>query len=348
MKKLSNLVAIAALVATTVLVGCKKEKVVVSPGSTVQQIAPQPLAGVPNCNATVNNGHLSFATQADVQAYHTYLETHSNTEINELEERNNFISLIRKMQIILNEYEALNEKRETTMQEILAFRELHKDYVTITDDDFYPNIKGFSNRLISPNGYVQVGGRLSKYVGQDIYTTNVDNAALLALGSYTNSLVHHSQVKVVKMKKNTRQLNQWENFYRYDISKCSRWHSTQLDIEFYALTDYDWVSGNATASCGFNYFLKNKKRGWTGIWYAHTRPSSNQGYYGAAYSTIVNYNDVANSNFVYKSYCGNTWTANFSNGTAAQQWANGVLGNTWAFMTGTVTYNVCGTKTWTY
>jgi hypothetical protein len=290
--------------------------------------------------------------------YYKYLETHSDDDIDKLELQNNFISYSRKVESILREYEILNENKETTRDEIIAFREKYKLYITITDEDFFPNIEGISNRLINSEGYIQVGDDISKYVNQKIYTTNIDNINLLENKSFSNELINESQVKIIKIEPNTddnritAQINDGVHSASHvEKHKCRRWHKTTISIKYFKSVRMPGYgqSGYITASVGYHYYLKNMKRGWTGIWYGQSRQSRNQGSYQSAYNGSGSYNDYSNSVTTSRTYNAHWWwTAYNGNYYDAYVWAGGYFTSAYGWVEGTVTYDVCGTRTWSY
>src|SRR5690606_13840785 len=121
------------------------------------QNSSQALSGLTNCNAKIINDYIAFDSIQDMNEYFIYLETHTTEEINQLEQDNGFISYDRKVEEILRAYEILNEDSTTSMQQILDFRTQYQDYLTITDEDFFLKIEGFSNRIVNKDGYLQIG-----------------------------------------------------------------------------------------------------------------------------------------------------------------------------------------------
>jgi hypothetical protein len=108
-------------------------------------------------------------------------------------------------------------------------------------------------------------------------------------------------------------------------------------------------TGNVTVAVGFEYYLKNLKRGWTGIWYGETRTSTFQGSHDASYPLYQTFNDVNTSISHTKIYNWSNWYTPWLNDPyGALVWANGITANIWAYVTGTVTYDVCGSKTHQY
>jgi len=350
-----SIIVLAIATIGIIFTSCQKEEQVFQNQET-ETTLEKPLLGVENCNATIKNGYISFKTVADVNAYYKYLETHSDDDIDAMETQNNFISFDRKIESILREYEILNENENTTMNEIIAFRAQYKQYITITDEDYFPNIDGISNRLINSEGYLQVGEDISKYVKQNIYTTNIDNINLLETDSFSNELISKSEVKITEIEPTTT--GRISSFYntgahnasQYDKRKCRRWHKTTSSVRYFQQFRFSgYQTGTATASVGYRYYLKNMKRGWTGIWYGQSRSSRNQGNYQSAYNGSGSYNHYNNSVSVSRTYNAHWWWTAYDNGYyQAYQWAIGQFSTAYGWVEGTVTYDVCGTRTWSY
>ncbi len=349
--KLSAIALLAIIAITTLNVGCKKDAQVID--TNVQELSNKKLQGVENCTAMVSNdGFLSFESEEDLNEYYKFLETHNDQEIDELEARNGFMSYSRKVETILREYEILNENKETKMEEILSFRKQYEDYLKITDEDFFLKIEGLGNRIVNQDGYVQIANNIFKYEGTDIYNTDEQNLKLLKSSNYSSNLISKSETKIHELKPRTRQVNQWQQDDFTTQQKCGRWHRTYSSLKFYASgpsTPGYGQTGLMYCSAGFSYYLKNMKRGWTGVWYGQSRASRFQGYHHASYNGYVNFNHPSNSVTVSRTYNSRTWSAVWNNDPwGAQQWANGIFNGLWAYVAGTVTYDVCGTKTYNY
>jgi len=124
------------------------------------------------------------------------------------------------------------------------------------------------------------------------------------------------------------------------------------EIAFYAQgpsTPMYGAIGNMYCSAGFNYHLKNMKRGWTSIWYGQTRGSNNSGYYHSSYNGFTTFSHSDYSVNVNRTYNAHTWTEEWnSDPIGAQLWASSIFSNVWAYVAGTVSYDVCGPRTFYY
>lgn len=349
--KLSTIVFLSVFGLGTMLTGCEKDEQITEMQESAKT-STKALSGIPNCEAIITNGYLSFKSEDDLNTYFKYLEMHTDREVDALEAKNGFMSYSRKVEMILRQYEILNENRSTKMEEILSFRKKNEDYLTITDEDFFLKIEGLFNRVVNQDGYVQIANNFFKYEGTTVYSTLKENAELLKRSDYSSGLVSKIETEVRTVKTNTRQVNQWQQGQFTTKIKCGRWHRTHSYLKFYASgpsTPAYGQTGLMYCSAGFKYYLKNMKRGWTGIWYGQSRESRFQGYYHSSYNGFTNFNDYNHSVTVSRTYNARTWANVWKNDpVGAQLWANKVFYGMWAYVAGTVTYDVCGTKTYTY
>lgn len=351
--RVSAIILMVAILAITVTSCQKEEQIFEAQGN--ESVLDKPLVGVENCSATIKNGFIAFKSVEDINAYYKYLETHSEEDIDNMEKQNAFMSYNRKIENILREYEVLNEDRNTTMEDILAFREKYKQYITITDEDFFPNIEGLSDRLINPAGYMQVGEAVSKYVNQNIYTTGVENFNLLENNSFSSELISKSEVKVIEMEpSSTDRVNAMNSpgnhtAYLYDKRKCRRWHKTTASVKAYSFANLSgYYYHFVTCQFGYRYQLKNMKRGWTGIWYGQSRYSRNQGNYTGSNGT-GSFNDANHSVNVSRSYNVKYLWAPYTTPSDAANWYNDMfIAYAHGYIEGTVFYDVCGSRTWNY
>lgn len=330
-------------------ISCNKNKVIQEEISSSN--VKKEISSIANCKVSLTEDMLAFESEEDLNGYMKFLESHSTTEIDKFERDNSFESNARKTENILKEYEILNEKQNVTKDEISKFRTRYADFVTFTDDDFDLKIEGLFNRVVNQFGYVQIGNVVYKFVGLNIYNTNIENIQELRNSNYSSNLISKATTQKVELKK-SRVVNQWQNKVHNNVTDCGNKRDIKIDITFYATgpsTPAYGQSGNMFCSAGFSYKLKNRKRGWTGIWYGESRSSTNAGFYHASYNPYTNYSDYDYSVNVDRTYNARTWSAVWNNDpVGAQLWANGIFNNLWAYVNGTVTYDMCGTKTWTY
>ena len=340
-----------AIAASTIFVACKKDEVkTTESGKTI--------AGLKNCNARLINDYFAFDSVQDMNNYVVYLETHSTEQINQLEQTNGFLSYDRHVEQILRGYELLNEDSTTTMQQILAFRTQHQNYLTITDEDFFLKIEGISNRVVNKDGYLQIGNDFFKYVGKTIYRTKVENKQLLYDANYTNNLVTKTEMQELQPNGvggaglKTTAVNQWGNKKHETRLHCDRFHQTNIEVKFYAqgpsMPAYG-ATGLVYCSAGFNYYLKNMKRGWTGVWYGQARASTNTGTFHSSYNGYTTFSHPDNSITVNRIYNSKTWTKTWDQSPEnAVYWANEKFSTLWAYVAGTVYFDVCGSRNWAY
>src|SRR5690606_8129502 len=121
-----------------------------------------------------------------------------------------------------------------------------------------------------------------------------------------------------------------------------------IEVKFYVQgpsTPAYGAADNVYCSAGFTYYLKNMKRGWTGIWYGQTRASTNAGYYHSSYNSYTNYNNYDYSTTVNRTYNQRTWSKPWNQDIeGAHYWANGIFSGLWAYVAGTADFDVCGPK----
>lgn len=312
----------------------------------------QKINGIADCAFRLSNDYLVFDSHKDLDKYYQFLQTHQTQEINQFEVNNQFTSYSRKVENILKDYEILCESDNVTLDQIHNFQSENQKYVTITDEDFFLKIDGISNRIVNPDGYVQVGNRFFKHVGMTIYCTSIENKELLLNDNYTSNLV--SQITVKKHSQGvaspgkTNQLNMWQSINNTTSSLCKQWHRTVMSMEFYtAGPGYDtWNTAELYVS--FRYQIKNHKRNSLLIWYPDSRWSNNTGNYHSSINPYTNYNDNDNTAFVDRLYNYHAFTNGFIPQSVLNAWANGIYASMWAYVAGVSTFDVCGQKTVTY
>lgn len=139
-----------------------------------------------------------------------------------------------------------------------------------------------------------------------------------------------------------------------DKRKCGKWRKTTITIrEYHETRLHSYTYGNysygyATSAIGYHYYLKNLKRGWTGIWYGKARASRNQGNYISP-GNNGSFNDYSNSITTSRNYIARyAWTY-YANYSDAYQWSGEeMLQYAHGYIEGTVYYDVCGSRTWSY
>jgi hypothetical protein len=350
MKKIILAISIIALFA----LACNKAENIEQNKSTnlkKTRTNPVQITEIPECKVSISDGMLIFDSEIDVDRYYQYLSTKTIDEIFQFEVRNGFKSYTREVDLILKAYELLNENVNTQLSDIHNFWNSNSQYIEFTDEDYNEKIIGLHNSIINKDGLVQIGKLVLKHVGNIIYATNDINIDLLINNNYSSNLVTQSVTKSYEMKK-TRSVSVWHDASFEKTVDCTRKRKTTSSLSFYgqgpSMPAYYQV-GNIIVSSGFTYKLKNLKRGWTGVWYGEARPSNFTGYYHRAYSPFTTFDNPDNISNVSRVYNLKTWTKPWDNDAAgAIIWGNSQINTSWAYVAGTVTYDVCGENTHTY
>jgi hypothetical protein len=148
MKKLILISSVACLTMfATIFIACNKK-------SFLSDI-PKSLSFKVEKNS---EGILKFDSEKDIKDYFTFLEKHSDQEVDSFEKSIGFVSYERKVNDILKAYEILNDdlnsKKLLDLEIIQKFRTKHEKYIKITDDDFFLLIEGMYRRLVNEEGYL--------------------------------------------------------------------------------------------------------------------------------------------------------------------------------------------------